>query len=135
MCREKQPEKIGRYFETPPTVSSGDRWRRNKTSVVVSGYEVQSNLFNTDTKGTEPSVRFTEVSVLQRQGMYDFWLFWDQTNSRNREVSVTRGQTVHYGTCGRFQTITYHEQIILLFVYTTIRKRFVIFTCRYFKLS
>ena len=25
---------------------------------------VQSNLFNTDTKGTEPSVRFTEVSVL-----------------------------------------------------------------------
>ena len=26
--------------------------------------EIQSNLFNTDTKGTEPSVRFTEVSVL-----------------------------------------------------------------------
>ena len=25
---------------------------------------LQSNLFNTDTKGTEPSVRFTEVSVL-----------------------------------------------------------------------
>ena len=25
---------------------------------------VQLNLFNTDTKGTEPSVRFTEVSVL-----------------------------------------------------------------------
>ena len=25
---------------------------------------VQSNLFNTDTKGTEPIVRFTEVSVL-----------------------------------------------------------------------
>ena len=25
---------------------------------------IQSNLFNTDTKGTEPSVRFTEVSVL-----------------------------------------------------------------------
>ena len=25
---------------------------------------VQSNLFNTDTKGTEPSVRLTEVSVL-----------------------------------------------------------------------
>ena len=29
----------------------------------------------------------------------------------------------------------YHEQIMLLFVYTTTRKRFVIFTCRYFKLS
>ena len=26
--------------------------------------KIQSNLFNTDTKGTEPSVRFTEVSVL-----------------------------------------------------------------------
>ena len=26
--------------------------------------DVQSNLFNTDTKGTEPIVRFTEVSVL-----------------------------------------------------------------------
>ena len=28
----------------------------------------------------------------------------------------------------------YHVQILLLFVYTTTRKRFVIFTCRYFKL-
>ena len=29
----------------------------------------------------------------------------------------------------------YHVQIMLLFVYTTTLKRFVIFTCRYFKLS
>ena len=29
----------------------------------------------------------------------------------------------------------YHMQIMLLFVYTTSCKRFVIFTCRYFKLS
>ena len=29
----------------------------------------------------------------------------------------------------------YHVQIVLLFVYTTTRKRFVIFTCRYFNLS
>ena len=29
----------------------------------------------------------------------------------------------------------YHVQIMLLFVYTTTRKRFVICTCRYFKLS
>ena len=29
----------------------------------------------------------------------------------------------------------YHVQILLLFVYTTTRKRFVIFTCRYFILS
>ena len=44
----------------------------------------------------------------------------------------------------KFETILkYHEryfcqitrQIMLLFVYTTTRKRFVIFTCRYFKLS
>ena len=27
-------------------------------------WKVQSNLFSTDTKGTEPIVRFTEVSVL-----------------------------------------------------------------------
>ena len=29
----------------------------------------------------------------------------------------------------------YHVQIMLLFVYSTTRKRFVLFTCRYFKLS
>ena len=29
----------------------------------------------------------------------------------------------------------YHVQIMLLFVCTTIHKRFVVFTCRYFKLS
>ena len=29
----------------------------------------------------------------------------------------------------------YHVQIMLLFVYTTTPKRFVIFTCRYFRLS
>ena len=29
----------------------------------------------------------------------------------------------------------YHEQVMLLFVYTTTHKRFVIFTCGYFKLS
>ena len=29
----------------------------------------------------------------------------------------------------------YHVQIMLLFVYTITRKRFVIITCRYFKLS
>ena len=31
--------------------------------------------------------------------------------------------------------VKYHVQIMLLFVYTTTRKRFVIFTCGYFKLS
>ena len=42
---------------------------------------------------------------------------------------------------GQFWNITsriyakYHVQIILLFVYNTTHKRFVIFTCRYFKLS
>ena len=42
--------------------------------------QVQSNLFNTDTKGTEPSVCFTEVSILIEVGMYDLWHFKDQTN-------------------------------------------------------
>ena len=43
--------------------------------------------------------------------------------------------------CRQFWNITsgiyakYHVQIMLLFVYTTTLKRFVIFTCRYFKLS
>ena len=32
--------------------------------VLESLYSVQSNLFNTDTNGAEPSVCFTEVSVL-----------------------------------------------------------------------
>jgi len=30
----------------------------------IQSRDVQSNLFNTHTKGTGPSVRFTEVSVL-----------------------------------------------------------------------
>ena len=59
-----------------------------------------------DTKGTETSVHFTEVSLLQRQGMYDFWHFWDQANSPLRgvhiiKVSVRRGyrQTVKCFFC------------------------------------
>ena len=43
--------------------------RKHQNTVKPSDYHhlahvIQSNLFNTDTKGTEPSVRFTEVSVL-----------------------------------------------------------------------
>ena len=34
------------------------------TLIIHRKYLTQSNLFNTDTKGTEPSVRFTEVFVL-----------------------------------------------------------------------
>ena len=32
--------------------------------IIHRKYLIQSNIFNTDTKGTEPRVRFTEVSVL-----------------------------------------------------------------------
>ena len=32
--------------------------------IIHRKYLIQSNLFNTDTKGAEPRVRFTEVSVL-----------------------------------------------------------------------
>ena len=31
--------------------------------IIHRKYLIQSNLFNTDTKGTEPRVRFAEVSV------------------------------------------------------------------------
>ena len=34
------------------------------TLIIHRKHLIQSNLFNTDTKGTEPRVRFTEVSVL-----------------------------------------------------------------------
>ena len=34
------------------------------TLIIHRKYLIQSNLFNTDTKGTEPSVRFTGVSIL-----------------------------------------------------------------------
>ena len=34
--------------------------------------DIQWNLFNTDTKGTGISVRFTEVSVLEKQALYGF---------------------------------------------------------------
>ena len=33
---------------------------------VIELFSIKSNLFNTDTKGTEQSVQFTEVSVLER---------------------------------------------------------------------
>ena len=57
---------------------------------------LQSNRFNTDTKGTEPSVRFTEVSVLQRQGMYDFWHSGTKRTVRNREVSILQRQGMQH---------------------------------------
>ena len=56
-------------------------WRENNRNVevmvVMKGKQqkcimrIQSILISTDTKGTEPSVDFTEVSVLQRQAMYN----------------------------------------------------------------
>jgi len=40
-------------------------WTTSSTPALSRKFmEVQSNLFHTDTKGTEPSVRFTEVYVL-----------------------------------------------------------------------
>ena len=54
---------------------------------------IQSNLFNTDTKGTEPSL----VSALQRCPYYRgrecmiFGISGTKQTVRNREVSVRRG--------------------------------------------
>ena len=78
-------------------------WRENNRNVevmvVMKGKQqkctcimrIQSILINTDTKGTEPitSVRFTEVSVLKGQAMYDiFGISGTKRTVRNREVSV-----------------------------------------------
>ena len=43
-----------------------ERLRVRKTVNPFRTSKIQSNLFSTDTKGTEPSVRFTEVSVFLR---------------------------------------------------------------------
>ena len=75
--------------------------RKQQKTVKSSNYNhlahvIQSKLFNTDTKGTEPSVRFTEVSVLQSRGgkCMSFGISGTKRTVRNREVSVRRGQTV-----------------------------------------
>ena len=47
--------------------------------------------------------------------------------------NFTSGETILKYPSGIYAK--YHVQIMLLFVYTTTRKRFVIFACRYFKLS
>ena len=49
---------------------------------------------------------------------------WQNLTPAERVTSITSGIYAKY-----------HVQIMLLFVYTTTHKRFVIFTCRYFKLS
>ena len=48
---------------------------------------LQSNLFNTDTKGTEPSVHFTEVSVLQ-SNLFNTHTKGTEPSVRFTEVSV-----------------------------------------------
>ena len=51
----------------------------------------------------------------------------------SRAVRRVKFETILNITSGIYAK--YHIQIMLLFVYTTTRKRFVIFSCRYFKLS
>ena len=51
----------------------------------------------------------------------------------SRAVRRVKFETILNITSGIYDK--YHVQIMLLFVYTTTHKRFVIFTCRYFKLS
>ena len=40
--------------------------KRTESNVALVNISLQSNLFNTDTKDTETSVHFTELSILQR---------------------------------------------------------------------
>ena len=64
-------------------------------------------------------------------------LVLDELCDGNREIP----RVIYQKNLRQFWNITsgiyakYHVQIMLLFVYTTTHKRFVIFTCRYFKLS
>ena len=51
----------------------------------------------------------------------------------SRPVRRVKFETIWNITSGIYAK--YYVQIMLLFVYTTTRKGFVIFTCRYFKLS
>ena len=46
-------------FSIDTVIKRGQENKINRNTVNI-------NLFNTDTKGTEPSVRFTEVSILYR---------------------------------------------------------------------
>ena len=54
---------------------------------------LQLNLFNTDTKGTEPIVHFTEVSILQSFGRecMIFGISGIKRTVHTREVSVRSG--------------------------------------------
>ena len=68
-------------------------------------------------------------------------IFLINTTSDISKLLYVISQAVRRVKFRQFWSITssifpkYHVQIMLLFVYTTTRKRFVIFTCRYFKLS
>ena len=65
---------VFKYVYCERKVSGGQAVMKSRGPGIFPGYyecgpgyfywKIQSNLFNTDTKGTKPSVRFTEVSVL-----------------------------------------------------------------------
>ena len=57
-------------------------------SVAYFGYHFQSNLSNTDTKGTEQGVRIREVSVQKRSLRWRH--FYDSTYSFKYSVAETR---------------------------------------------
>ena len=59
------PADLDIQLNLPTTATLGTEESGRCREVAVSGGStVQSNLFNKDTKGAEPSVRFTQVSVL-----------------------------------------------------------------------
>ena len=83
------------------------------------------------------SVGIMHSSIRNSMICSDIW----HTTSDISKLLYIISQAVRRVNLRQFLNITsgiyanYHVQIMLLFVYTTTRKRFVIFTCRYFKLS
>ena len=68
LARVGEARKVGESFEFNlrgnPGLNDWNHGMLYKMIILDYMWRIHSNLFNTDAEGTEPSVRFTEVSVL-----------------------------------------------------------------------
>ena len=108
-------------------------------------YRIQSNLFNTDTKGTEPSVRFTEVSVVHsnhslRTPLYYGQFVWSQKCQKSyipyfyttdTSVNRTLGSVPLVSVLKRFDCIEVGNVWFLAFLEPN--ELSVIERCRYYR--
>ena len=79
-----------------------------------------------------PSIIFTRIKFVSVIAWFVVIFGINTTSDISKLLYVNLRQFWNI-TCGIYAK--YHVQIVLLFVYTTPRKRFVIFTRRYFKFS